>query len=619
MTENLSTQLSKTFYPIDERVGASMRVVSGHQSRHKQKHIAFTISLTKPTSIQVYLIKVTEKNEIKKVLLCNVKNIKKIDCRDTKTQPSYELQIITENKTWVFNASKLEEKRQFISLFCRIFATLLPHIFKDVELVNFPQNINISPIGQNESLDVLLMCKTDPDVEASSATGGGGTAGGGDGNGGGGERPSDANKVGEVGSPLSDGYRSLTKREEDDIRQFLDELDNESTLFNAAQLTERLQQQLAHIEGTNVHSIMASESQVLSLMTTLDSAIERAELLEKQLNNYYHFLEEVEDAMATLRDHDQLIQTTVDNRVNLLKVLEELIDSLNVDPRYLRVLIEGDLNTQEGITLCIEAAAYLDRIMNSGFKPGQEHLQAVEERMGELRNLRDAFAVKLSGYVNDTMLRFASQLGFIVNTGVSLPSLNNDSSSSLGVSGSPGNGSTTTTTAGGGGGGGGTLEKNKKHSLIISNSFHVASEVYATQRTGLLQLAPLIGNWLQMNRKDLYIEIKRMYVKKSQSFFRRQIQEVLKFTEDSIRALVRPSKAKDSQRLDNIPSDVGSVMSLQVSDSNFLSQVENIFDNCFDKILTVIRTEQAFVNQFFGFNLHPPSDKSHDHQKHRIL
>ncbi|VDQ09873.1 unnamed protein product [Trichobilharzia regenti] len=122
---------------------------------------------------------------------------------------------------------------------------------------------------------------------------------------------------------------------------------------------------------TNVHSIMASESQVLSLMSTLDSAIERAELLEKQLNNYYHFLEEVEDAMATLRDHDQLIQTTVDNRVNLLKVLEELINSLNVDPKYLRVLIEGDLNTQEGVTQCIEAAAYLDRIMNSGFKPGE--------------------------------------------------------------------------------------------------------------------------------------------------------------------------------------------------------------------------------------------------------
>nr|CAH8851575.1 unnamed protein product [Trichobilharzia regenti] len=602
MTENLSTQLSKTFYPIDERVGASMRVVSGHQSRHKQKHIAFTISLTKPTSIQVYLIKVTEKNEIKKVLLCNVKNIRKIDCRDTKTQPSYELQIVTENKTWVFNASKLEEKRQFISLFCRIFATLLPHIFKDVELVNFPQNINISPIGQNESLDVLL----NPDAEDSSVTGGGGTAGGGDGAGGDGERPSDTNKVGEVGSPLSDGYRSLTKREEDDIRQFLDELDNESTLFNAAQLTERLQQQLAHIEGTNVHSIMASESQVLSLMSTLDSAIERAELLEKQLNNYYHFLEEVEDAMATLRDHDQLIQTTVDNRVNLLKVLEELINSLNVDPKYLRVLIEGDLNTQEGVTQCIEAAAYLDRIMNSGFKPGEEHLQAVEERMGELRNLRDAFAVKLSGYVNDTMLRFASQLGFIVNTGVNLPSLN-DSPTSSTINGNPGS----TITAGGSSA---TLEK-KKHSLIVSNSYHVASELYATQRTNLLQLAPLIGNWLQTNRKDLYIEIKRMYVKKSQSFFRRQIQEVLKFTQDSITALVRPSKAKDSQRLDNMPSDVGSVMSLQVSDSNFLSQVENIFDNCFDKILTVIRTEQAFINQFFGFNLHPPSDKSPNAQK----
>ncbi|CAH8295906.1 unnamed protein product, partial [Schistosoma turkestanicum] len=57
---------------------------------------------------------------------------------------------------WVFNASKLEEKRHFISALCRTLATLLPHIINDIELVNFPQDLNISPLNQNESLDVLL-------------------------------------------------------------------------------------------------------------------------------------------------------------------------------------------------------------------------------------------------------------------------------------------------------------------------------------------------------------------------------------------------------------------------------------------------------------------------------
>ncbi|VDO97124.1 unnamed protein product [Schistosoma mattheei] len=44
-------------------------------------------------------------------------------------------------------------------------------------------------------------------------------------------------------------------------------------------------------------------------------------------------------------------------------------------------------------------------------------------------------------------------------------------------------------------------------------------------------------------------------------------------------------------------------MSLHNLDSNLLTQVESIFDSCFDKILTLIRTEQAFLNQFFGFHL----------------
>ncbi|CAH8573163.1 unnamed protein product [Schistosoma haematobium] len=384
MSENHSNQLSRLFYPINERVGLSIGVISGHQSKHKRKHLVFTISLTKPTSIQVYLVKITDKNEIKKVQVCNAKNLKKIDCRDTKTQPSYELQIITENKIWVFNALKLEEKRHFVSSFCRTLATLLPHVIKDIELVNFPQDINISPLSQHETLDALL----NPEYMSTVGTGGDEDNVDGD------EKSVDKDKS-DVNAPVTDSYRSLTKREEDDIRQFLDELDEESTLLNAAQLTERLQEQLAHIEGTNVHSIMSSESQVLSLMTTLDSAIERAELLEKQLNIYYSFLE--------------------------------------------------------------------------------------------------------------------------------------------------------------------------------------------------------------------------MYIEKSQNFFKRQIQEVLKCTQDSVANLVRPGKSKEIQRLENIPSDVGSVMSLHNLDSNLLTQVESIFDSCFDKILTLIRTEQAFLNQFFGFHLNASQiEKSHN-------
>ncbi|VDO60068.1 unnamed protein product [Schistosoma curassoni] len=516
MSENHSNQLSRLFYPINERVGLSIGVISGHQSKHKRKHLI-----------------------------------------------------------WVFNALKLEEKRHFVSSFCRTLATLLPHVIKDIELVNFPQDINISPLSQHETLDALL----NPEYMSTVGTGGDEDNVGGD------EKSVDKDKS-DVNAPVTDSYRSLTKREEDDIRQFLDELDEESTLLNAAQLTERLQEQLAHIEGTNVHSIMSSESQVLSLMTTLDSAIERAELLEKQLNIYYSFLEEVEDAMSTLRDHDQLIQTTVDNRANLLNVLEQLVDRLDVDPKYFHVLMKGDLSTSDGIARCIEAAGYLDRLLNSEFKEGEEHLQAVDERMQELRNLRDSFATKLSGFVNDAMLRYASQLGFVVNTGISMPSSDTMSTISNNQSG-----------IGGGGGG------NRKTSMMITSSFRVASDLYAVQRTDLLQLTPLVGNWLQANRKDLYIGIKRMYIEKSQNFFKRQIQEVLKCTQDSVANLVRPGKSKEIQRLENIPSDVGSVMSLHNLDSNLLTQVESIFDSCFDKILTLIRTEQAFLNQFFGFHL----------------
>lgn len=47
----------------------------------------------------------------------------------------------------------------------------------------------------------------------------------------------------------TDSYRSLTLKEEEDIKQFLDELSNDAKLRNAAELTGILEQQLAHFEG----------------------------------------------------------------------------------------------------------------------------------------------------------------------------------------------------------------------------------------------------------------------------------------------------------------------------------------------------------------------------------
>ncbi|KAA3675312.1 exocyst complex component 1 [Paragonimus westermani] len=174
------------------------------------------------------------------------------------------------------------------------------------------------------------------------------------------------------------------------------------------------------IPQTNIHSIMASEAQVLKLMTILDQAISQADKLEQQMSHYHQYLSDVEEAMTTLRDRDQLIQVTMDNRGRLLRVLEDLVSRLTLDARYVRSLIEVKLDSPSDIVQCTEAARYLDALLNASTTPGEEHLQAVDEQMNELKRLRDLFAAELAKKVNNTVINFSRQLKFVINLGSSL-------------------------------------------------------------------------------------------------------------------------------------------------------------------------------------------------------
>ncbi|CAH8624272.1 unnamed protein product [Dicrocoelium dendriticum] len=261
-------EIHKMFYTVNERVGSIMEVSPNQQKKGKHKYLVVTVTITKPHVIQIYAVKNLD-GEFRKTLICNIKSLKKLDCRDTKTQPTYDVQLITELKTWNFRATKLEAKGEFVSAFCRITASLQPQWFKAIQLANMPANVTISNLSSDQSLESLL----NPSASEYRGDDTEGLV----------QRLFGARTVADV-------YRPLTEKEENDIGQFLDELATDSSQLNAAQLTEMLQKELTDVEGTNIHSIMASETQVLKLMTTLDQAIEKADKLEQQMESYHQHL-----------------------------------------------------------------------------------------------------------------------------------------------------------------------------------------------------------------------------------------------------------------------------------------------------------------------------------------
>ncbi|CAH8624238.1 unnamed protein product [Dicrocoelium dendriticum] len=555
-------EIHKMFYTVNERVGSIMEVSPNQQKKGKHKYLVVTVTITKPHVIQIYAVKNLD-GEFRKTLICNIKSLKKLDCRDTKTQPTYDVQLITELKTWNFRATKLEAKGEFVSAFCRITASLQPQWFKAIQLANMPANVTISNLSSDQSLESLL----NPSASEYRGDDTEGLV----------QRLFGARTVADV-------YRPLTEKEENDIGQFLDELATDSSQLNAAQLTEMLQKELTDVEGTNIHSIMASETQVLKLMTTLDQAIEKADKLEQQMESYHQHLSDVEEAMAALRDSDQLVQTTVDNRDRLLKVLENLLSRLTLDAKYVHSLLEVKLDTPSDIIKCCEAATYLDTLINAKSEPGEEHLRAVDEKTRELLRIRDSFATELAKKVNNTVVGFSRQLRFV--TGVNFGSAAD--LDGLGQSG-------------------GSRNSNR------NSSIRAAPELYMAQRDELVQLSLLIGGWMKKNRKDIYTELKQEYIRQMQPFFHHQVSDFLTRAQHNIFTLLRPSKSGNVLRAPEVAtSEVGSTLSVHNPEASVLGQISNIVDDTLLQIRSLLSTEERFLIRFF--DLRGSDDVQYVHQ-----
>ncbi|THD28576.1 Exocyst complex component 1 [Fasciola hepatica] len=558
----IQDQISKLFYPVNERVGVLLEVTPNHHKKTKSKYLVLIVSITKPVCIKFHVIKVPFKGEMQNIPICTTNDLRKFDCRDSKLQPSYELQLTTDYKAWSFTSTKLDTKAEFVRGFCRIVASLQPHVFKEIHLINLPATVDLAAIDLNQSLEVLLNPKS------------------------GDTNSNDTNAANEKVRNLTgatDTYCPLTAREEEDIRLFLDELDTESVQRSAAELTEILSTQLADVEGANIHSIMASESQVLQLMAAIDVAITHAERLEQQMDGYHQFLADVEEAMSSLQDSDQLVQVTVDNRERLMSVLNNLVSRLTLDAKSVRSLMDVDLDSPQKIIQCTEAARNLDALLNAPTIEGEQHLRAVEERMGELQRLRDNFASKLAKQVNDTVLRFAMQLSFVMHTHSSSP---------------------------------GDNVSERGSQISLSQAFSVpgvrsASELYKVQRNELLQLAPLVGNWLQNNRRDIYTELKRTYVDKMQVFFRRQIAEILASGRQSINGLTKSNKnSGPMSRVLEAAVESASLISIHNPEGTVLVQIASLMGDMLEKIRSIVIVEENFLKQFFIVPIKLPTTKA---------
>jgi translation initiation factor 2B subunit (eIF-2B alpha/beta/delta family) len=79
-------------------------------------------------------------------------------------------------------------------------------------------------------------------------------------------------------------YQPISSKEEADFRRLLQKA--ELQIGQARQFSATLNEQLSHLDSANLSSIMENEQNVTELIELIDTAIELADSIEKQLDEY---------------------------------------------------------------------------------------------------------------------------------------------------------------------------------------------------------------------------------------------------------------------------------------------------------------------------------------------
>lgn len=200
----------------------------------------------------------------------------------------------------------------------------------------------------------------------------------------------------------SESYQALTLREEADLERLL-ELEVENTINNAEAFTEKLSRDLATMDTSNIHDIMASEQQVNDLMQTLQLAIDEAFRMESRIVYYESLLKNVRDIVQKVEKKEAIVQTYKDNNKRLLSELEDLVVKLDFQESDEFALLRCDWSNSSALPRCLNAATKLQEATQFEIARELHSLKGVRDQMNYLQSVAERFSHILVEQLKKTM------------------------------------------------------------------------------------------------------------------------------------------------------------------------------------------------------------------------
>lgn len=189
----------------------------------------------------------------------------------------------------------------------------------------------------------------------------------------------------------------LTEREEFDLERVLGRAEN--AVVNAEAFMEQLAKELSILDGENIHSIMESETQVNSLMDSIDKSISQLEDIEKELVDYQDAVTHVKSAVEKIEEENSQMGTAARNNQLLLSELSNVIRALDF-PVGTQIL-NADFNSLEGISKATKDAYALKEALNidENIHPALLKMRAVVDQKRRLDKLKQKFSQNITSHL----------------------------------------------------------------------------------------------------------------------------------------------------------------------------------------------------------------------------
>ncbi|CAK5111580.1 unnamed protein product [Meloidogyne enterolobii] len=355
---SIRSNLQKALFQEDGERLLAVANVKKTLKKGRELYLCLVVTTTQPVSARIWLVKSEKENSFSKKEHYALRDIRSVDgINPRKPLPDFNLTI--KGQLYQLYSNTAEEKEFFIR-----------------QLFKF-SNANL-PIQKPEFVNVSLPVDTLPSKNGSVN-----------------EENFDGDS--KTAAELDTNYQPISLKEENDFRHLLEKANLQ--IGQARQFSTSLNDQLSQLDSANLSSIMENEQNVAELIGLIDTAIELAECVEKQLDEYDTLLSFVRDSVELIEEKDSLRHIEQQNNKKLATELEDFVYQLEmVQDQHIEALKNANLSDPISINLCCRAARIIDHFISK--KSELNSMQAYHSRIEMLNKITSEFVDRFYAHIS---------------------------------------------------------------------------------------------------------------------------------------------------------------------------------------------------------------------------